>query len=247
MNTVAKIEQPAAPAPVAESSAIISMIERVARDPNSNIEKVREMLALRRQEQDYDAKRAYSAALSAMQPELPVIKERGEVRHDKNKPAQFTYARWEDINDAIRPHLARHGFALSFRTGRDGDKIVVTGVLSHREGHSEETTMHLPIDTGPGRNAVQSVGSSTSYGKRYTASALLNLTSRNEDDDGTGAISNEPVSDEQAAKITALLTETKSNLAIFLKWIGAESVSDIPARKFKAAIDGLEVKKRSQQ
>lgn len=56
----------------------------------------------------------------------------------------------------------------------------------------------------------------------------------------------DPVSDEQAAKITALLTETKSNLAIFLNWIGAESVGDIPASKFNAAINGLEIKKRMQ-
>jgi hypothetical protein len=44
-------------------------------------------------------------------------------------------------------------------------------VLSHELGHSEETTMTLPLDTSGSKNNVQAVGSSTSYGKRYTATA----------------------------------------------------------------------------
>jgi hypothetical protein len=54
----------------------------------------------------------------------------------------------------------------------------------HRGGHSEEATKFYPADTSGSKNAIQAIGSSISYGKRYTASALLNLTSRKEDDDG---------------------------------------------------------------
>ena len=43
--------------------------------------------------------------------------------------------------------------------------------------------MQLPVDLTGSKNAVQAAGSSVSYGKRYTVSALLNLTSRGEDDD----------------------------------------------------------------
>ena len=44
--------------------------------------------------------------------------------------------------------------------------------------------MELPVDTTGSKNAVQAVGSSTAYGKRYVMEALLNLTSRGQDDDG---------------------------------------------------------------
>ena len=45
---------------------------------------------------------------------------------------------------------------------------------------------HMPI--GKGRNAVQAVGSSTTYGKRYVMCALLNITTGEmQDDDGHGA------------------------------------------------------------
>ncbi|WP_409524602.1 ERF family protein [Pseudomonas sp.] len=64
--------------------------------------------------------------------------------------------------------------------------------------------MLLPLDTSGSKNAVQAVGSSTSYGKRYVMSALLNLTTRGEDDDGH-AVPTANVTSVQAAGITALL------------------------------------------
>src|SRR3546814_10944018 len=88
------------------------------------------------------------------------------------------YALWEDIIEAIRDLLSEHGFALSFRTGRENDQITVTGILSHRDGHSEETTIFLPLDTTGAKNAVQGVGSSPRYGKRYAAPHLLHLPLR---------------------------------------------------------------------
>jgi hypothetical protein len=44
--------------------------------------------------------------------------------------------------------------------------------------------MTLPLDTSGSKNNVQAVGSSTSYGKRYTATLLLNIRTKGEDDDG---------------------------------------------------------------
>ncbi|HET9820175.1 MAG TPA: ERF family protein, partial [Rhodanobacteraceae bacterium] len=59
------------------------------------------------------------------------------------------------------------------------------------DGHREETSITLPADTSGSKNAVQAVASSTSYGKRYTAGALLNLTSHGEDDDAFSAVKQE--------------------------------------------------------
>lgn len=44
------------------------------------------------------------------------------------------------------------------------------------------TRLRLPPDLSGDKNSIQAVGSSVSYGKRYTACALLNITSRGEDD-----------------------------------------------------------------
>ena len=184
-RAVAKQEQP--PNSVADySGGLLEVIARAARDPSVDIDKMERLISMQERVQNRNAEVAFNAALAELQPLLPVIEERGGIK-DRSGKVQSTYALWEDVNEAIRPHLAEQGFALRFRVDRTADQISVTGILSHREGHKEETTLTLPTDTSGSKNAVQAVGSSTSYGKRYTAFALLNITSTGEDDDGNKA------------------------------------------------------------
>lgn len=226
---------------LSETAAIIQVIERAAMNPAVDIDKMERLLAMQERIVARNAKAAYSAALSEMQPELPTIGERGKIDIGRGKPQ--SYALWEDINDAIKPVLARHGFALSFRTGRTEAQIIVTGVLSHREGHSEETTMHLPLDTSGSKNAVQAVGSSTSYGKRYTAAALLNLTSRGEDDDGKAGGAGPTITEDQIADLQALIDDVGADKGKFLAYLKVPSLAAIPAGKFKDAAAALEAKR----
>lgn len=184
---------PLAPAP-SESAAILSVIERMATNPDIDPDRIERFIALKERMDKEAARKAFAAALAECQSELPIIEERGQISYGKKGKAGDdgekasegpTYALWEDINEAIRPVLKAHGFALSFRTGQTPEgKILVTGILSHRDGHFEETTMAMVHDSSGAKNAVQAMGSSLSYGKRYTAGLLLNFTSRGEDDDG---------------------------------------------------------------
>lgn len=201
-NAVAEIDESQVPAPAAPSDAMISMIERLARDPSIDVQKLGHLLDMQERILARNAEVAYAAALSQLQSELPEIPERGMIRiksKDGGKVIQETpYALWEDINEAIRPLLHKHGFSLSFRTGLTNDgRVSVTAVLLHCEGHREETTMVLGHDSSGSKNAVQAIGSSTSYGKRYATAALLNLTSRDmleHDDDGERAVDIRPKS-----------------------------------------------------
>ena len=227
-----------------EMSALIHIIERAARDPSVDIDKLQRLMDMQERITARNAETAYAAALSAMQPDLPVITERGKIDIGRGKPQ--SYALWEDINETIKPVLAKHGFSLSFRTGQEDGKISVTGILSHRQGHSERTTMLLPTDTSGSKNAVQSVGSSTSYGKRYTAAALLNLTSRGEDDDGIAGGSAGKISLEQVEQLVALCDEVNADKEAFSKYLKVNSIADIKANDFDRAIAALN-KKRQQQ
>jgi hypothetical protein len=173
---------------------IFSIVARAAADPNVDIDKLERLLEMQERVHARNARTAYYAALAEMQPNLPVIDEKGGIL-DKNKNVQSTYALWEDVNEAIRPILSEYGFSLTFKVRRAEGEIITTGILSHREGHSETTELALPTDNSGSKNSVQAVGSSTSYGKRYTAYALLNLTTRGEDDDGDKAGRKPPVDD----------------------------------------------------
>lgn len=162
-----------------ESTALISMIERVAMSPDADIEKLSKMLDMQERVLDRNAKQAFTADLAAMQIELPRVVEKGEG-HNKAK-----YALLEDINDAIRPTLHKYGFAVTFRVKHEANVMWITTVLSHKEGHSEETSIPLALDTSGSKNAVQAVGSTISYGKRYGLCLMLNI-STGDDTDGHG-------------------------------------------------------------
>jgi len=187
MNAVVKKDEFPVMAAPSEAASLLSVISRAASDPNCDIDKMERLMAMHERMIERQAAAEFARDLAEVQTKLPSIKERGEVT------GRYKYALWEDINDTIKPILTKYGFALSFRTDF-AEGIAITGVLSHRGGHSERTTIKLPADPSGGKNPVQAVASSVSYGKRYTAGALLNLTSYGEDDDGrkAGAQKREP-------------------------------------------------------
>lgn len=235
-----------APVVVNEAANIMQVIGRAAADPNTDVDKLERLMAMYERIEANKARTAYAAALAQMQPELPVIRERGAIKNGRGD-VQSTYALWEDVNEDIKPVLQRHGFALSFRT-ETGDKVTVTGVLSHREGHSETTTITLPADTSGSKNAVQAVASSVSYGKRYTAGALLNFTSRGEDDDGQKAGAPPCITEDQVLEIEALITDVGADKPKFMTYLRqrlkVDSLEAIPAAAYKDVIRALEAKRK---
>lgn len=210
MSTEVLVKHDSFPAQQSEPAQIIQVIERAAMNPDVDIDKFERLMAMSERMQAKQAESLFASALAEMQAELPSVAERGGIK-DRHGNVQSTYALWEDINEAIKPVLKRHGFALSFRTDFSNG-ITITGVLSHRGGHREQTSIALPSDTSGSKNSVQAIGSSVSYGKRYTAGALLNLTSHGEDDDGQGGAS--PVAGAVAEMLAA---ETLADLAAIFK------------------------------
>jgi hypothetical protein len=220
---------------------ILSVIARAAADPNVDIDKLERLLEMQERVIARNARAAYYEALSELQPKLPVITERGGIK-DRNGNIQSTYALWEDVNEAIRPMLAQHGFSLSFKVRRTESEIITTGILSHRLGHSEESELSLPSDTSGSKNAVQAVGSSASYGKRYTSYALLNITTQGEDDNGQKGGAPEPLGNTQLKLLYELADAVGADKIKLCKYYNVESLKDLPAVKYDDAFTRLKEK-----
>lgn len=240
-------ETETAPAVTTNSShAILGVIDRLSANPDIDIDKIERFFDLYERQQRFEAERAFAKAFAAMQPEMPIIAERGEINNRVGQ-VQSKFAKWEDIVEGIRPVLAKHGFALSFQpTILENGKVRVTAVLQHEDGHKISSTYDLPADTSGSKNAVQALGSSTSYAKRYLASGLLNIASRGEDDGGQAG-GGEVVSDEQADMLRSMISATKTDVNKFLTFFKAESVSDLPAAQFERALGFLRKKKEEQE
>lgn len=166
------------------TTAVLNVIERVALDPNADIDKLERLLAMQERIIARDAKAAYDSAMADMQASLPTITKSGEI---KNKSGQIVskYAKYEDIMKAVGPCLKLHGFSVSFKSVFSDHSLTVTGVISHKGGHQESTDFTLPFDCSGFKNDVQARGSAASYGKRYALGMLVNIVTSDEDDDGT--------------------------------------------------------------
>lgn len=218
--------KPMQPAPARnEADAFISMIERAARDPNVDIEKMERLYAMHEKMQAKAAREAFDDAMSDMQAELPVIEHTKKVtfwsKRLQQQVEKNTYTPWEDIDEQIRPIYTKYGFSLKFEIDQPDSGPVAVTCLVKRAGHSEATTIKLPPDMSGEKNPAQGVASAVSYGKRYSAGAALNLTTRGaegqtEDDDGEKASNTksahaarkdgsfEKISDEMRSRVSSV-------------------------------------------
>jgi hypothetical protein len=166
----------------AEGDAPLLVLGRLATNKDVDVEKLKQLIDMQERITGHQARAEFNAAYAAMQGDIPIITERGEIA--VNGQVRSKYAKFEDILRVVKPILQRHGFALRHSNKFVDGKLTVTGILSHRSGHSEQDEFVTDPDTGPGRNTIQSLGSARSYGQRYTTIALLNIATSGEDDDG---------------------------------------------------------------
>lgn len=226
---------------VSENAAVMAIIERAALNPDVDAAKMDQLFALQEKVLARNARTEYYRALAMMAGAMPAIAENGRG-HNQTK-----YAKWEDIQSAITPILGQFGFALSFRTKVEDKAIRITAILAHREGHTEENELLLPADKSGSKNDVQAVGSSITYGFRYTACALLNIQTGVTDDDGRAAGGAETISDEQVVRLQTLIQNAGANKAKFLEHMKVESLETMPVAVFDAAIAALNRKKEAAQ
>lgn len=193
-----------------ESQAIMNAITNACADPNMDVAKFEKMWQLYDVMQKRQAEQAFSAALANMQADLPTVVEKGMGHNSK------TYALLEDVIGLVRPVMSKYGFAIIFNIEQVEKSITVTSILKHSQGHEERTSITLPHDGSGSKNAVQAIGSSISYGKRYTLLAMLNIATCGEDDDAKSSHT-VLVKPAQAQTIIDLLLEsdgmTKKNFA----------------------------------
>lgn len=237
-----------------ESGALLQMIERAARDPAVDIDKMERLFTMRERMVAQQAKAAYLAALADLQAEMPTIEKLGKIgMNEKGADGQKTgrqvamakYAKWEDVVDGITPWLFKHGFSLSFRIAQPmPDRMTTTAVLGHRAGHSEETSISLPMDTSGGKGNMHGWGSSSSYGKRYTGFALLNIVARGEDDDGAAAEAAAMITEEQIKNIKEQVEKYEANTGKLCDFMNVEDLQSIPAAQYEAALAYLDAKRR---
>lgn len=179
--------QAMAPTQPQTGADLVLMFERLAKDKDVDVEKLQRLIDMQKEILRHQAEAEFWEAFSRMQGDLPTINEDGAIVVDDGS-VRSRYSTNENIQEVIRPILQRHGFALSFRNQTTDDgKVKVIGILAGY-GHKETDEFISKPDDGGKMNSIQRIGSTRSYGARYTTIALLNIVSRakaDRDDDGS--------------------------------------------------------------
>lgn len=210
---------------------LLESVLRAVHDPKMDPARLREFLEIGKELQAMEAKKAYAAAMSALQAELPVIQKNGQI---VGKKATIKYARWDDIFKAVQPLLMKHGFAAKFTTDCPAQgRLTVTLTLTHSAGHSESSSWTLP-SSGDNQYVtnLQNAASPISFGKRYVTCNMLNILTEAQDDDGTGKGVPDPITEEQLFKIMDIVhacAERESKFpTLFHRWLKEEFGKENP-------------------
>lgn len=235
--------------------AIMDMAQKMTPEHIGNLKALIEMQERLEQR---EAERKFVVAFNEMQKELPVFKRNGTLEYpkDKNNPdgpkRQISkFARYDDdISPVLDPILQAHDFTLTYDNElTSAGTLVVIAILRHIGGHVTRTrSPPLPCDSSGGKNNLQGWGSSSSYGKRYSAIPALNLKFEGVDDDGKrGGIQH--LAEEQVTELVGLLKDTKTDEARFLQVMTADarSMEEIETKDYVRIKNALLTKKRQME
>lgn len=235
--------------PLSESAVIFQIIERAARDPNVDLDKMERLMAMRDRELSRTALAAFNAAMKAAQAEIPQV-----VRDKDNDQTKSRYATYEAISEAIQPIITKHGFSCSFGEAdspKTGHMRIICDV-AHEAGHTKQYHADIPIDAAgikgnANKTATHAYGSTKSYGRRYLKLDIFDVAVKDADDDGNAADApaDERISEEQAVTIRKLIEDTGTPIDKFCQWAKIDAVPDLHASNFDKAVSVLSSRKRA--
>lgn len=225
------------------AAGIVAVIERAAMNPDVDIEKMERLLAMQERIMDRNAEAAFAAAMTSVQSKLPTV-----FRASDNTQTGSKYAKHEAMAKAIKPIYTAEGFSITFSEG-DSPKerhIRIVGILRHSAGHKEMHHVDLPLDNAGIKGTVNktethATGSTFSYGRRYLTLLMFDVAT-GDDNDGNGPA--DTITEEQIANLEALISETASDRAAFLRFMGVTRLDEIGAKHYTRAIKALEQKRK---
>jgi hypothetical protein len=224
-------------APAIPIETPMSMLGRAV-ESGASMEVLEKLMGLQERWEANQARKAFDAAIAEAKANIdPVIKNR--QGHNAKKYADFAA-----IAKAVDPVLSKHGLSYRFRTKQD-DLIRVTCVLSHKAGHSEETTLAGPADATGSKNAIQAIGSTLTYLQRYSLMQALGVAAA-EDDDGQAAGAGGTITEQQLNVLQTLIDEFGADVPRLCRHYKIEKVADLPASKYQDAKEKLSAKRQKK-
>lgn len=221
------------------NSGILTIIERAARDPNVDIDKMERLLLMQERVQQRDAEALFNAAMASAQAEMRPVSADAE-----NPQTRSSYASYAQLDRALRPIYTKHGFALSFDEGEcpKPDYVRVICHVSHIGGHTRIYHRDMPADGkgakgGDVMTKTHAAGAAASYGSRYLLKGIFNVSVGEDDRDGNGVV--EYIDQRQIDTIHNMLTEHGLDERKFCAYMGVPNTPAITANNYVSAVAAI--------
>lgn len=236
-----------------EPDTFLSFLERASKDPSFDVAKFEALMAAKERADKRESERLFAVDMTGLQAAIHPLVKSGTNEYTKSK-----YTRLDDMLVELRPLLDQFGFAIGFdcapimgANGAPTNMLDFSCTFTHRAGHAETKHLPLPIDgTGSkggksNMNEIQSVGSTTTYARRYLIDMHLNIARRGQDDDGNGGP--RYISAELATKLRNDLEVVGGNPEKFLALMHAKSFEEIREPDYAKACQFIEAKRRQKE
>ena len=121
-----------------------------------------------------DSIKNIAVALTKFQAEVKNPKNTADNPYYKSK-----YAPLQDVLNIVRPLLSKYGLSIIQNPAGDGELISIHTMLIHESG---EWIEFEPLILKAEKITPQGAGSAITYGRRYALSAVLGISSEDDDD-----------------------------------------------------------------
>jgi len=229
------------PAPqggASETAAVLSIIERAARDQTVDIDKMKELMAMHKAMRAEKAELDFDDAMAAAQEEMQPVRADANNSQTKSK-----YASYAALDAAIRPIYTKHGFSVSFDTadGAPENCVRIVAKVAHRGGHRERPRLDMPADGkgakgGDVMTKTHATGAAVQYGRRYLLGMIFNLAvSRDDDGNSASAPQSGPITVDDRVKLQEAIEAAGIDTELFCEKWKIDALSELPSSKFKDA------------
>ena len=137
--------------------------------PNTDLDQLERLMALQREWEANEARKAFSVAFALFKANAPEIEKDAHV-HFKGKDGKadtdYRHASLGNVTNVIATALGECGLSHSFDLTQGEQGITCTCKLRHELGHEETLTMTAPADQSGGKNTIQAIASTFSYLQR---------------------------------------------------------------------------------
>lgn len=251
MSAVQKI----AAEPVAETQQQSTAVSpatllQLAVQQGADLDRLEKLMALQERWEANQARKAFVDAMAEFkQQPIEILKAKNVHFTSSKGTVDYMHAELSDVCDALVPALAKVGISHRWDVRQEDGQVVVTCLLTHRQGHSESLTLRGPKDDSGTKNNLQAIASTVTYLQRYSLLSITGSATKSmRDDDGhEGGKDPEPelLTAEQSDTIDTLCKGIGPHMRkAVLEAYKVPSLDLIEARYYASIVDRLEAKRK---